>query len=63
MTARYAAHRSTGSTGAVRPGGEPFSDANYVKGNWGELKAHLQDQSSYREEIGDDPFAGVSLPR
>jgi AIPR protein len=42
---------------------EPFDPANYVKGNWREVAAHLEDQSEYRSDIGEAPFEGLPLPR
>jgi hypothetical protein len=39
---------------------EPFDPANYVKGNWKDVKAWLEDQWEFRAD--EEPFEGVDLP-
>jgi hypothetical protein len=40
---------------------QPFSAANFVKGNWEDVHDHLVDEWAYREEAGEDVFEGIDL--
>ncbi len=40
---------------------ETFVAANFLKGNWSEIRAHLVSEDDYRTSIGEDPFAGLPV--
>jgi hypothetical protein len=40
---------------------ETFVPANYLKGNWGEIREWLEEQEEYREGVGEDPLAAFPM--
>jgi hypothetical protein len=40
---------------------ETFVAANFLKGNWSEIRAHLVGEEDYRTSIQEDPFAGLPV--